>query len=371
MRAKAGGIAMAAIISTSSQAATTAALPFHIAFIDGRCRKCEAQMLGAVQFSDGNVVWTQGFTPPGAAGEGEWTLLNSRDGGRSWRELRKSWSHNVETRAFFETPRDGWIAVPNGPGAEPYYASTADGGRGWRPLHVASSFVVQILYRGNRRGAAFANDQYAKKSTFSVTFDGGRHWRSSRIGGSMWADAFAYSGPNTPVLAGCADGETVILSSPDGGRKWSRTTIPQVSPTPERGGCEAGVDGLAFRSGKPGFALVQRHSFPLTKMDGYASLWRSPDNGEHWTRVFFEGHPSDGPQSTWFTGPYMLTKRWGKLVACAASDTALRLLQNPALADLRGRLKRVPDRHPDQAPHCQRTLICSAGQRPLSTRCGH
>ena len=40
-----------------------AALPFHIAFTDGDCRRCEAQMLGAIQFSDGAVLWAQGYTP--------------------------------------------------------------------------------------------------------------------------------------------------------------------------------------------------------------------------------------------------------------------------------------------------------------------
>lgn len=194
-------------------ATTAAALPFNITFTDGGCRACESQMLGAVQFSDGVVLWAQGYTPSGGeAGAGEWTLLNSSDGGRSWRELRKSWSHNEETKAFFHGRRDGWIEAPNSLrlGAEAYFASTTDGGRRWRPLHVPNSFVVQILYSGGGRGAAFANDQYAKKSTFYVTGDNGRYWRSSPIGGDMWVDQLAYSGPNTPVLAACADHETTI-----------------------------------------------------------------------------------------------------------------------------------------------------------------
>jgi hypothetical protein len=287
-------------------AASTVALPFHITVTDGRCRGCEARMLGAIQFSDGAVLWAQGFTPPGGAGEGDWTLLTSRDGGHSWRELRKSRSHNIETRAFFNGRRDGWIAIPNGIDAESYYSSTADGGRRWRTVHSPSSFVIRVLYRGGGRGAAFASDQYAGKSAFFVTRDNGRHWRSSPVGGDMWIDEFAYSNPDTPVLAGCADGETTILASPDGGRHWSRTKIPQISPNPQTVGCEAGVDGLSFPPGKPGFALVQRHSFPLTGADGYASLWRTPDGGGHWARVFFERYPSEGPQRQWLTGPYAL-----------------------------------------------------------------
>jgi photosystem II stability/assembly factor-like uncharacterized protein len=288
-------------------AAATATLPFNIAFTGGSCYKCGAERLGAIQFSDGAVFWAQGFTPPGGAGEGEWTLLTSRDGGRSWRELRKSWSHNIETRASFGEPRDGWIAIPNGgPDAESYYASTVDGGRRWLPIHVPSGFVIRVLYRGDGRGAAFANDQYAGKSTFFVTRDNGRHWRSNPIDGNLWIDQFAFSGPDAPVLAGCADDQTAILASRDGGGHWSRTTIPQVSSSPQTPGCEAGVDGLVFPKGKPGFALVQRHSFPLTPADGYASIWRTRDGGAHWTRVFFELHPADGPEAQWFTGPYAL-----------------------------------------------------------------
>jgi photosystem II stability/assembly factor-like uncharacterized protein len=303
--------------------ATTAALPFDIAFTDGHCRGCEAQMLGAIQLSGGAVIWAQGFTPPGGAGEGEWTLLHSNNGGRSWRELRKSWSHNIETRAFFRGRRDGWIAIPNGLREESYYASTADGGRRWRPVRVPSTNVVQILYRGGGRGAAFANDPYTKKSGFSVTPDNGRHWRSEPIGGDMWVDQLTYSGPDTPVLAGCADHETVILASPDGGRHWSRAKIPQVSATPETIGCEAGVDGLAFPPKKPGFALVQRHSFPLKRTDGYASLWRTPDGGRHWTRVFFERHASQGPEARWFNGPYALGDLTLVFVATGTRGTVL------------------------------------------------
>lgn len=286
-------------------AAEIATLPFHMAFTDGRCRRCEAQTLGAIQFSDGANLWAQGYTPPGGdVGLGEWTLLNSRDGGHSWRELRKSWSHNEETKAFFHGRRDGWMEVPNSLrlGALPYYASTTDGGRRWRTLHVPNSSVVQILYRGGGRGAAFANDQYAKKSTFFVTRDNGRHWRSSSIGADMWVDQFAYSGPHTPVLAGCADHETVILASSNGGEHWLSTKIPQVSPTPEMTGCQAQVDGLTFPPGKPGFALVQRHSFPLTRADAYASLWRTPDGGVRWKQVFFERYAP----GRWFNGPYAL-----------------------------------------------------------------
>ena len=120
-------------------AAATAVLPFHISFTDGRCRRCETQMLGSIQFSESRVLWAQGYTPPGGeAGAGEWTLVTSHDGGRSWRELRDSWSHNEGTRAFFFAHgRDGWIMAPNSLrlGAEPYYASTTDGRR-WRTLRA-------------------------------------------------------------------------------------------------------------------------------------------------------------------------------------------------------------------------------------------
>ncbi len=297
---------MMGITTALALAAAIAALPFHIAYTNGRCRGCEARTLGAVEFFDGGVLWAQGFTPPGAAGEGDWTLVTSSDGGGSWRELRKSWSHNIETSAFFSGRRDGWIAVPNGLGATPYYARTSDGGQRWRPVHVPSSFVDRIFYRGGGRGAAFANNQYAGRSTFFVTRDNGHLWRSSPIDGNVWVDEFVYAGPNAPVLAGCANHETVILAYGYGKTHWSRTIIPQISPTPQADGCEAGVDGLAIPPGKPGFALIQRHSFPLAKTDGYASLWRTPDGGVHWAQILFERHPSEGPQAPWFTGPYVL-----------------------------------------------------------------
>lgn len=293
-------------VASLALAATAATLPFQLAFTDGRCRGCEAQGLGGIAFSDGEMLWASGFTPPGAAGEGEWYLLSSRDGGRSWRELPRSWSHNIPTRAFFATRRDGWIAVPNGLRLEAFYASTSDGGRRWRTLHVPSSYVVRTLYRGGGRGAAFANDQYAGKSTFFDTSDNGLHWRSNPIGGDMWVDALAYAGPETPVLAGCAGHQAVILASPDEGRSWARTAIPQVSSTAETIGCEAAVDGLAFPAGKPGFALVVRHSFPLAPTDGYASMWRTRDGGRGWSRVFFERYPHDEAQVRWFSGPYAL-----------------------------------------------------------------
>ena len=343
-------------------AAATAALPFHIAFTDGRCHECDAERLGAIQFSDGDVLWAQGFTPPGGAGEGEWTLITSRDGGRSWRQLRKSWSHNSETAAYFNGRRDGWIAIPNGPGAESHYASTVDGGRRWSPLHVPSSFVVRISYRGGGHGAAFANDQYAAKSTFFVTRDNGRHWRSSPIDGNLWVDQFAHSGRDSPVLAGCADDQTAIFASRDGARHWSRTTIPQVSSTTQTPGCEAGVDGLVFPRGKPGFALIQRHSFPLTPTDGYASIWRTPDGGAHWTRVFFERHPADGPQGQWFTGPYTLGDLTLVFVQTGTSGSVLYSLNDGE------NWSRLP--LPTSLSGCfagRGALICTAGSKGFRT----
>jgi photosystem II stability/assembly factor-like uncharacterized protein len=340
-------------------AAASAALPFHIVFTEGRCRGCEAPMLGSIQFSDGAVLWAQGYSPPGGeVGLGEWTLLASRDGGRLWRELHKtwSWSHNIETRAFFDERSDGWIEVPNSLGAEPYYASTSDGGRRWRPVHAPSSFVVNILYRGHGRGAAYANNQYEKKSTFFVTRDNGRHWRASPIGSDMWIDQFAYSGPNTPVLAGCLNDQTVILASLDGGSQWTRTNIPEISPTSKTVGCEAMVDGLAFRPDKSGFALVQRHSFPLTRTDGYASLWRTPDGGEHWTKVFFESHPADGPQARWLNGPYVLGDLTLVFVSGDSHDSVL--------------YSRNDGESWSSAPLPTRLSGCFAGQRSLTCMAG-
>jgi len=263
-------------------------------------------MLGSIQFSESRVLWAQGYTPPGGeAGAGEWTLVTSHDGGRSWRELRDSWSHNEGTRAFFFAHgRDGWIMAPNSLrlGAEPYYASTTDGRR-WRTLRVPNSFVDEILYRGGGRGAALANDQYKGKSSFFVTEDNGRHWRLKAIGKDMWVDQFTYSDHEAPVLAGCRGHDTVILASRNGGKSWTRTKIPRLSSTPQTGGCDAQVDGLAFAPGKPGFALVQRHTFPLTKADGYASVWRTVDGGRDWQRVFLDRYPET---AKWFDGPYVL-----------------------------------------------------------------
>jgi photosystem II stability/assembly factor-like uncharacterized protein len=262
-------------------------------------------MLGAVQFADGQSLWGAGFTPPGQAGLGDWTILRSRNGGRTWRQVRGSYSHNVATIASFATRSDGWTAVPNGVGAEPHYAFTVDGGRRWRRLPVPD-YGDAIINRGGGRGAAFTHNPFTGKTTFEVTADRGLHWTTTPLPEEFWPDAAAYAGGERFVVAGCAAHETIVLATPDGGQSWARTGIPRLSPTPEETGCEAAVDGFTFRPDGRGFALVQRHSFMAGDSQGYASIWRTPDGGRSWSRVFFERYIEAVEEGAWFRGPYGL-----------------------------------------------------------------
>ena len=280
-------------------------LPFHVAFTQGRCGGCSATTLGAVQFADGPLLWGSGFTPPGQAGLGDWTILQSRNGGRTWRQVRGSYSHNVATIASFASRSDGWTAVPNGVGAEPHFAFTLDGGRRWRRLPVPD-YADAIINRGGGRGAVFTHNPFTGKTTFEATADRGLHWRSRPLPEKLWPDATAHAGAERFVVAGCAEHETLILATPDGGENWARTRIPALSPKPEQTGCEAGVDGFTFPPDRPGFALVRRHSFLSGDTEGYVSIWRTADAGRSWSRVFLDRYVEPVEEGRGFSGPYSL-----------------------------------------------------------------
>src|SRR6185503_9434736 len=85
-----------------------------IAWRHGTCLRCKtARELAGVAFASGRDVWAYGYNPPGETGAGDSTVLRSRDGGVTWRELGWTYRHNELPRASFASAREGWIVAPD------------------------------------------------------------------------------------------------------------------------------------------------------------------------------------------------------------------------------------------------------------------
>src|SRR5580704_15683802 len=94
---KSGGIIAALLLALSGMPAFGGTpLPFTLTWVKGVCTNCKtAKYLSKVRFVDSNEAWAIGFLPPGGMGEGDYSVLHTRDGGKHWREIPEPWQHNV------------------------------------------------------------------------------------------------------------------------------------------------------------------------------------------------------------------------------------------------------------------------------------
>ena len=168
-----------------------------------------------------------------------------------------------------------------------------DGGRSWRALSLQGKVDFHVLEASGRRIYGYGTDYESREPRFLASDDGGRTWRrldtpgplialaispaeagtliassarrvfSSRNGGRSWSPLKA---PSAGLLAWNTGG--VFLASADG-RVW-RSTDDGVS---WRANAEAGGQPAAFDSGREDELLVALH-------DG--TIKRSADRGASW-----------------------------------------------------------------------------------------
>jgi photosystem II stability/assembly factor-like uncharacterized protein len=288
--------------------AAVVAAPFHITWIHGTCRNCvTARYLVSVPFFSGTEAWAIGFNPPGETGTGDASVLHSHNGGRTWSELHRTYTHNDFPTVSFAGPHDGWLMHYDMGEAAQRLMETHDGGRHWRRIQNPDDYLDQVQYLGDGRGVAYAFDIYKEAGSFYATMGAGR-WRKVELPTGFTMSQMDFTDLNRGILAGCQDHKVTILSTIDGGATWSTSTlVPRIGdPTSFCNGI--GVDHLTISADGHAWLLVTKHGFMKGDTVGYASAWSSADGGRTWAsaleRQFDVG--ADFRKLQDFDGPYGL-----------------------------------------------------------------
>jgi photosystem II stability/assembly factor-like uncharacterized protein len=315
--------AAAFILSARVWAADAPLLPFQVSWTTGTCASCEtARSVGSVQFAHDRDAWALGYNPPGETGAGDWSILHTRDGGLTWRELPSSFQHNEPPSLSFVSAREGWTMVFDMAMAEQRLMLTRDAGASWRRLPLRDLYVRGGQYLGHGLGFTYSLKPNAQAYLYATT-DYGRRWRVAPLPPGLFrVDALAFANARVGLLAGCIGGRTVIMRTGDGGRHWSTKVLdlplaPRFNP-----GCDAEVEGLSLgANGRAGF-LVQKTSFANGDTSGFASAWTSSDGGLSWTRTFQAVFRESLDRHTWFDGPYLLNGQSVLIFKVASGDKA-------------------------------------------------
>ncbi|WP_368396531.1 WD40/YVTN/BNR-like repeat-containing protein [Streptomyces sclerotialus] len=202
----------------------------------------------------------------------EGTVLRTRDGGATWRNVSPPGAEGLEFRDVeaFDGRRAVVLAIGEGEASRIF--RTEDGGATWTESFRNTdprAFYDCMAFFDTRHGLA-VSDPVDGKYRMLATGDGGRSWRVLPSGGMPAAQpgeaSFAASG-QCLVTAGSAapvrpgGGRDVwlatggaatarVLHSADRGRTWNATGTPVPAGDPARG-----VFGLAFRGRAHGLAV--------------------------------------------------------------------------------------------------------------------
>ena len=256
---------LALMMLAAGPASAVTPQPVAITWQEGRCADCQiASQLDSVVFTSSRDAWAEGFTPPGDAGLGEYVILHSRDGGRTWRELHWTYSHNTPAPYSFPGGRHGWIAYSDNGWATWKFATVDTGGRIRREIAPERDGAVNALtMRPDGSGYAVTSDGVMR------TTDGGRTWQVQKVSGDaiVFADPLAgwmATGPGRPKSH-----SIVVRRTIDGGVTWSDTPLA-VPDTP------GDIIGLWFADKRRGWlSLSYANGFHRT-------VWRTTDGGVTW-----------------------------------------------------------------------------------------
>jgi photosystem II stability/assembly factor-like uncharacterized protein len=174
--------------------------------------------LRAVYFLDQNRGWVAGSSG---------TLLETSDGGQTWRKLLPLTKDNLRD-VYFANERVGWLVAERDvlklkTNDEPrtYLLKTEDGGFSWRRVFLNGSDVNARLVR-----AVFADAErgwvFGETGVVFATSDGGAHWvrQPSPTKHLLLGGAFADYAHGWLVGAGAT-----ILQTSDGGMTWQSGNV--------------------------------------------------------------------------------------------------------------------------------------------------
>lgn len=231
--------------------------------------------IGAVDFVTPRVGWVVALMPTGDV-----TLLNTTDGGRSWkRQLTVAGDVHPQYVKFFDETLGVFALL----GTRPAVYITSDGGESWsmRPALGAGTAVVSWSFVDRDDGWMLARDAGAAGSApvhLYQTSDGGNRWvdlgaplRSPEQAyqvhfSSAWTGWLAASGPAAHAYRSDDAGATwtpVALPAPQGGWPGTGQFFVGVQPT-QGAGVLASVVYFPPIKGRTGVGASIRAFPPLT-----------------------------------------------------------------------------------------------------------
>jgi photosystem II stability/assembly factor-like uncharacterized protein len=272
-----------------ARSAGGANLPFTLAWTHGTCATCKtAKTVVGVEFVSTNEAWAVGYVPPGETGAGDYSILHTRNGGRTWSELPRSYQHNGPPSISFASQREGWIMVADIPNAEQRLLHTRDGGRHWSRLSLRDLSVQDVKYLGGGVGYAASFDVYAKQGYLYATRDSGKTWTKSALPTGITDNQFTFVNEQPGLLIGCLDHHIVATRSTDGGQNWGKPIAVSLTLQPPTIGnfCDVFVDATSFPDSQHGWILTRKRVFGLDDNMAFAVVSQTSDGGDTWTTVF-------------------------------------------------------------------------------------
>ena len=305
----------------------TPELPFEVTWLRGKCVGCKvARDLDRIQWLNRNEAWAVGwsFPPPGAQGAGDYVVVNTIDGGRTWRELSNTWQHAGAPAFWLLSPSIGWVSCFNAYCADdPEVRRTTDGGRHWN-IMTQTAAVLDMAFADERNGIGQAFDvgdpvvrttdggrtwskidpPHLKKAEDVVllsgqtawvtdhegedllifrTIDGGRSFEESRTSlPSDWVIvreiSFVDRNHGWIVLGHKQDDEVRLIQTNDGGRTWMPISTPSVTS----GIWVPRFEVLGFVSSETGFVFSTKTEGPPSWDPKRGKVLFTADAGVHW-----------------------------------------------------------------------------------------
>lgn len=193
----------------------------------------------------------------------EGTVLRTRDGGATWRDVSPPGAGELEFRDIETFGTRGAVVLAIGEGDASRVFRTTDGGTHWTETFRnddPAAFYNCLTFFDARNGLA-VGDPVNGKFRILATRDGGRNWRVLPSGGmpaALPGEAnFAASGQClTSVgsrdvwMAGGGAKVSRVFHSSDRGRHWTVSESPVPAAEPARG-----LFALAFRDTRHGLAV--------------------------------------------------------------------------------------------------------------------
>lgn len=195
------------------------------------------------------------------------TLLQSGDGGRTWKSISQVPDNNY-TGITFSSPDSGWLSAEDA-----LIFSTIDGGKSWLPANApARGLFAGIHFHTALAGVVFGQ-QMENDAMVMYTRDGGKTWKPAQAEMKQAVFDMHFLGSRLGWATG-SDG--ALLKTSDGGESWQK-----INWNESNSGEAYSIQGIHFSTNNKGWAVGKR-----------GLVLRTEDAGQSWKIIprFFYGN---------------------------------------------------------------------------------